>query len=183
MHALDRQLVDLKVGQTVLALEFRRAADTRCADVDACDLSRGPAQRMLGRLRRPAAGDEDGLVFPIRSGRPQQMIFRAPSWLVLPEESIFFQIIGGRRIRVTVIEVSDLLCHITDRREVVGALAHDTCPVSSCHQTVSKGRSRDLPFDRRITWTGPVPAALFPPRLLPSPPQLLAPIGALPRRG
>ena len=61
---LDRQLLHLEIGQVVLALEVFGAAHARRAEVDARHLGVRPAQGVLGRLRRPAAGDEDGVVFP-----------------------------------------------------------------------------------------------------------------------
>src|SRR6266436_4727355 len=55
-HLVDGHLVDLKIFQVVFPLEFLRAADTRCAEVDAGYVSPRPAQRMLGSLRRSTAG-------------------------------------------------------------------------------------------------------------------------------
>src|SRR6266487_5304226 len=104
-YLLDFKFVDLKIFQVVFSLESLRMAHTRCAAVDSCNLSPGPAQRMLGRLRCPAACDQDGLVFYIRSGRPKQVIVRAASLPVLPELAIFVQIIDRWRIRITVVEV------------------------------------------------------------------------------
>jgi len=63
---------------------------------------------MLGRLRCPAAGDKDGLVFSIRPSGPKQMIVSAASLPVLPEPLIFFQIVDWRGIRITVVEAADL---------------------------------------------------------------------------
>ena len=62
---------------------------------------------MLGRLRRPAAGDEDGLILPIGSCRPKEMIVRAASLPVLPEPSIFLEAVDRRGIRVPFVEVLD----------------------------------------------------------------------------
>src|SRR5271170_5373725 len=77
---------------------------------------------MLGRLRCPTAGDEDRLIFLIRSGRPKQMIVRAASLPVLPETSILFQAINRlfkaldrQRIRVTIVEVSNFPGHVNCR--------------------------------------------------------------------
>ena len=108
-HHHDGKSVDLKIVQTVFSLELLNAAHTRCAKVDADNLSRGPTQGMLGRLRCAAAGDEDGVVFLVRSGGPKQVIIRAASLLVLPELLIFFQGIDRPRIGIPFREVSDFL--------------------------------------------------------------------------
>ena len=65
VDALDGKLVDLEIVQVVFALELLGAAHARRAEVDAGNPRRGPAHGVLGRLRRPAAGNEDGVVFPI----------------------------------------------------------------------------------------------------------------------
>ena len=59
-----------EVVQLVLALQRFGAAHARRAEVDAGDPRLGPAQGVLGRLRRAAAGDEDRVVFAI--GPPGQ---------------------------------------------------------------------------------------------------------------
>jgi hypothetical protein len=66
---------------------------------------------MLCGLRRATAGDKNGMVFPIRSARPKKMMIRATSLLVLPESAILFKIIDRPRIRITIVEVLDLLYH------------------------------------------------------------------------
>src|SRR5271155_2836937 len=71
VYLLDGKLVDVEILEVVFLLEFLRTLHTGCATVDTCDLSRGPAQRMLGRLRCPAARDEDGLIVLIRSCGPE----------------------------------------------------------------------------------------------------------------
>ena len=65
--ALDGQLLHLEIGQVVLALEVLGAAHARRAEVDARDLGARPAQRVLGRLRRSAAGDEDACAPPCKA--------------------------------------------------------------------------------------------------------------------
>jgi hypothetical protein len=66
---------------------------------------------MLCGLRCPTAGDKNRIVFPIRSARPKKMMVRTTSLLVLPESTILFKVIDRPRIRITVVEVLDLLCH------------------------------------------------------------------------
>ena len=55
---------DLEIVQVVFSFELLGTAHARCAEIDPGNLSRRPAQGMLGRLRCPAAGDENGLVSP-----------------------------------------------------------------------------------------------------------------------
>ena len=103
-YPLDGKLVDLEVVQVVFPLELLGVAHTGRAEVDAGHPSRRPAQGMLGRLRCPAAGNQDGLVFPIGSGRPEEMIVRPASLPVLPEPSIFLQAVDRRWIRMPFVE-------------------------------------------------------------------------------
>jgi hypothetical protein len=59
---------------------------------------------MLGRLRCPAAGNEDGLVLPIGACRPEEVIVRAAFLPVLPEPSIFLEAVDGRWIGMTLVK-------------------------------------------------------------------------------
>src|SRR5262249_49572922 len=68
---------------------------------------------MLGRLRRPAAGNEDGLVFPIGACRPEEMIVRPAFLPVLPEPSIFLEIVDGRRVGMAFVKGTHLLRDIS----------------------------------------------------------------------
>src|SRR5262245_1569113 len=88
VYPLDRELADLEIAQMIFSFEFSGTAHTRCAEIDADNLSRRPTQSMLGRLRCPAAGNEDGLVFPVGSCRPEEMIVRPACLSVLPKPSI-----------------------------------------------------------------------------------------------
>ena len=106
---LDGKLADLEIVQVVFPLELLRTAHAGCAEVDAGHLSRRPAQGMLGRLRGPAAGNEDGVIFPVRSGGPEEMIVRAASLPVLPEPAIVVEAVDRPWIRITVVEGADLL--------------------------------------------------------------------------
>src|SRR5271168_2988999 len=94
------------------------------AAVDAGNVGIGPPHGMLGRLRCPAARDEDGLLFPIRPVGPKQMIVRAPSFAVLPEPLILFQVIDWWRIRITIVEVADFLRDAERRRMLFCSLTH-----------------------------------------------------------
>ena len=84
VDTIDGKLMDLKIAQVVFPLELFRASHTRRADVDAGDLSRRPPQGMLCCLRCSAAGDENGIVFPVRSVGPKEMIIGAAFLRVLP---------------------------------------------------------------------------------------------------
>src|SRR5258705_5323597 len=112
VYLLDGKLVDLKIFQIVFAFEFLRASHTRCADVDAGNLSCGPTQGMLCCLRRPAPSDENGMVFPVASVRPKEMVIRATPVRVVPEPTVLFKTIDRPRIRIAVVEASNLICSI-----------------------------------------------------------------------
>ena len=101
-----------------------RTSHTRRADVDAGDLSRGPTQGMFCRLGCSATGNKNGIVFPIRPARPKEMIIGAAFLLVFPDPAILFKALDRRRIRISVVEVLDLLCYIKIWRRVVCSLAH-----------------------------------------------------------
>jgi hypothetical protein len=64
------------------------------------------------------------MVFPIRYAGPKEMIIRAPSVRVLPEPAILFKVIDRPRIRIMVVEVSNLLCCIKGLGRVFCSLAH-----------------------------------------------------------
>ena len=74
VDALDGKLVDLEVVQTVLPLERLGVPHARRAKVDTGHLRCRPAQGMLGRLRCPAAGNEDGPILPVAPVRPKQVV-------------------------------------------------------------------------------------------------------------
>ena len=60
---------------------------------------------MLSGLGCPAARDEDGLLFSVRRVRPEKMKVSTASLAILPLPLILLQIVGGWRIRITVVEV------------------------------------------------------------------------------
>ena len=93
-YPLDGELADFEIVQAVFPLELLGTAHTGCAEVDAGNLSRGPTQGMLGRLRGPAAGNEDGLILPIGACGPEEVIVRAAFLPVLPEQPIFLEAVG-----------------------------------------------------------------------------------------
>ena len=82
-------------------------AQARLADVDCCNPGIRFEKCIFGRLRRPAARNQNGKVFAIASGRPEQVKIRATSFAVLPQSPVFLKIIGvvvvvaplGRRLR------------------------------------------------------------------------------------
>jgi hypothetical protein len=52
------------------------------------------------------------MVLPEGSVRPEEMIICAASVWVFPEPTILIKAIDRPRIRITVVETSDFLCHI-----------------------------------------------------------------------
>src|SRR4029453_11166380 len=108
-HPLDGKLADLEIRQVVFPLELLGTAHTGCAEVDAGNLSRRPTQGVLGRLRCPATGNEDGLVFPIGRCGPEEVIVGAAFLEVLPEESIFLEAVDRRWIGMTLVERAHIL--------------------------------------------------------------------------
>ena len=95
--ALDGELAHLEVVERVLALQLLRERDALRADVDADDSSARPAQRVVRRLRRAAAGDQDAAVFAVGLGRPEEMRFGAPA-RVVPGAAVRVEIVDGRRV-------------------------------------------------------------------------------------
>ena len=75
--ALDGELADLEIVELVLSLELLGVADAGRAEVDARHPGRRPAQGVLGRLRGPAAGDQDRVVLAVGLRGPEQMIVGA----------------------------------------------------------------------------------------------------------
>ena len=108
-YPLDGKLEDLEIVQVVFPLELLGRAHTGCAEVDAGNLSRRPTQGMLGRLRCPAAGNEDGLVFPIGPCGPEEVIVRPAFLPVLPELSIFLEAVDGGWIGMTFVKRAHVL--------------------------------------------------------------------------
>ena len=111
-YALDRKLADLEIVQVVFSLEFLGAAHARGAEVDTHHLGLGPAHGMLGRLRGPATGNQNRVIFPIGSGRPEQMIISVTPLLILPELSIPIEAVDWPGIRIAFVEVPDFRSHI-----------------------------------------------------------------------
>lgn len=108
-YSLDGKLTNLEIAQVVFALELLGTAHTGCAEVDAGNLSRRPTQGMLGRLRGPAAGNEDGLVFPIGQCRPEKVIVRPAFLPVLPQALIFLQAVDWGWIGMTFVKRAHFL--------------------------------------------------------------------------
>ena len=111
VYPIDRELADLEIVQVVFLFELLGAAHTGCAEVNTGNLSRRPTQSMLGRLGCSAAGNEDGLVFSIRSHRPEEVIVRPAALSVLPKASILFKAVDRPRIRIPFVEVLDFRCY------------------------------------------------------------------------
>ena len=71
---------------------------------------------MLGRLRGPAAGNEDRLILPVRACGPEEVIVDAAFLRVLPEASIFLEIVDWRWIGMTFIKRAHFLPNAGDIR-------------------------------------------------------------------
>ena len=71
----------------------------------------GPAHGVPGGLRCSTAGNEDGKVVPIGSGRPEEMVVGSTPALIAPELSILLEARDGPRIGIPVVEVADLCGH------------------------------------------------------------------------
>ena len=62
---LKGKLAHLKIAQLVFSFELFGMAPARFAEIDTGDSRRRPAHRVLGGLRRPAARDQDRMIFAI----------------------------------------------------------------------------------------------------------------------
>jgi hypothetical protein len=113
VDAIDGELVDLEVGEVVFALEIFGVADAGCTEVDGGDVCGGPSEGVLCSLRGSAAGDEDGEGVAIRKGGPVEMKVGATALEVLPMGSVGVEVFDGRRVRITIVEVPDLVCHVS----------------------------------------------------------------------
>src|SRR5580704_8110502 len=109
VYLLDGELVDLKIFQIVLTFELLRTPHARCADIDTGNLSCRPTQGMLCCLLRPAAGDENGMVFSVWFVRPEEMVVGAAPVRVFPQPTILFKTINRTTIHITIVEASDLV--------------------------------------------------------------------------
>ena len=95
----------------IFSFEFCGTAHARCTEIDPGNLSRRPTQGMLGRLRCPATGNQNGVVFSIGSSRPKVMIVNPALLPVLPEPSIFLKAVDRWGIRIPLVEILDF--HVT----------------------------------------------------------------------
>ena len=107
--ALDGKLVDLEIVEIVFPLERLGVTDAGRAEVDARHLRLRPAQGVFGRLRRPAAGDQDRLILAVGLRGPGEVKVRAAPLRVLPQAAVVVQAVDGRRIGMPLVEGADLL--------------------------------------------------------------------------
>ena len=113
---IDRQLMDLEIGQVVFAPEILRVPHARRAEIDSDDPGRGTASGMLRRLGCSAACHEDRALFCVRLVRPEQVEVSAASVLVLPAPLIVIEIVDRPRIRILFVEVLDRCRHVIASR-------------------------------------------------------------------
>src|SRR5215469_16232909 len=79
---------------------------------------------MLRCLRSSAARDQNGLVFAITVRRPHQMKVGAAPLRFLPAPLIVLQVIDGRRIWITIVEVADGFGDIRRLRHILSLMNH-----------------------------------------------------------
>src|SRR5262245_52635302 len=152
--AFDRQWLDLEIRQAVLLLELLRVLDARHADVDADDPGVRPAERVLGSLPRAASGDQDVEVATIRRAGPQQVILGPKSIRIPPLVARAIQILDGRRIGMTRVEIA----HRIGVRLRPGA---NTWCLPDCVRHSWSRDATSLPRRRSTPWP---PAAAWPSR-------------------
>ena len=95
----------LEILEIVLLFELLRAAHAGRAEVDAGHSRGGPPHGVLRGLRRPAAGDEDGVILAEGPCGPEQVMVLAPQLPVLPERSVSVQVVHRRWIRIPLVEL------------------------------------------------------------------------------
>jgi hypothetical protein len=102
--ALDRKPLKTQISYVMLLLKFSRVAQTCFADIYRCDTRVGLHERMTRGLRRAAAGDENGSIWPRLFQRPQQQILRAaPARIAVAIEALI-EAGDWRRIGVRLVE-------------------------------------------------------------------------------
>ena len=109
---IDRQLMDLEIGQVVLAPEILCVPHARRAEVDSDNPRRRTARGVFRRLRCSAAGDENRARFRVRLLRPEKVKVCAASVLVLPAPLIIVEIVDRPRIRKPFVEVFNSGRHV-----------------------------------------------------------------------
>jgi hypothetical protein len=100
---LHRKLLQVKVGEVMFSLEF-----FGLAEVNSSDPGMRPPDCILGGLGCPAAGNENGKIFPVRLSGPEQMKVGYAFLGILPEATIIREVIDRSRVGITVVEIPDL---------------------------------------------------------------------------
>ena len=106
-HLLQRKLVDLEVVELVFALQPPGMLYAGCAEIDAGDASRRPANGIFCGLQSSATGDEYGVVLAVGTCGPEEVKVCPAAFVVLPPLTIGLQVIDGWRIRIPVVEGLD----------------------------------------------------------------------------
>ena len=106
---LDRQPVQLDVGERVSLDEPSCGLDAGLADIDADDTRARVAEPVAGRLERATTGDEDRVVVPKRCGRPESGMLDPTARSVGPRFDLAVEVVDGRWVRVRVVERRDLV--------------------------------------------------------------------------
>jgi hypothetical protein len=110
-YLLQWNLVNPQVVEFVSALQLLGVLDAGCAEIDASDLRRRPADSILGRLRGSATGHEYRVLLAERSRWPRKVEVRTPSLRILPSLPVGFEVMDGRGIRIPLVEGLDFHCH------------------------------------------------------------------------
>src|SRR5215831_3829054 len=72
-YLFQSELVHLKILQVILLFQLPSALHACRAHIDPGDPGLRPAQSLLRRLRCSAAGNQDGLIVPIRAAGPEKV--------------------------------------------------------------------------------------------------------------
>src|SRR5262249_54075938 len=95
--SLDRPLLDVKVGQTVLALQLLGLLEAGGTDVDADDVRLRTTNGVLRRLPRTASGNKDVEVRTELAIRPDEMEFGTRAVGTTPLVARAIEVLDGRR--------------------------------------------------------------------------------------
>src|SRR5215472_3913500 len=109
----------------MLLLETLGVADTGRAAVDANDLSCRPSQRVLGRLRRAATCNKDGMILSIGASWPEKMKISSASLRIMPKLLISVETFNRGWVRMVVVKVSDFFADSAHWREPFPLFTHN----------------------------------------------------------
>ncbi len=120
----DRKPMKAQVSDVVLLLKFTGMTQARFADVDRGDARVGLRERVTRGLRRAAASDKDGSIWPQRLQWPQQQILRAPPLRIAVALEALLEALNRRRIGVRLIERANRIDAVSGRFRVLTRCWH-----------------------------------------------------------